>query len=90
MTTRHHGNSGSSSDAEWRVSEDEGNMQDVELTELGPLLTSPESQPRVRDTNERKHKKVKRHFLKILIVLLLQFNQISCKVLPEGQVLPEK
>lgn len=48
MTTRHHGSNGSSSDAECRVSEEERNMEDMELTELGPLLTSPEASTKPR------------------------------------------
>ncbi|KAG7332557.1 hypothetical protein KOW79_004391 [Hemibagrus wyckioides] len=48
MTTRHHGSNGSSSDAECRVSEDERNMEDMELTELGPLLMSPEASTKPR------------------------------------------
>lgn len=41
MTTCHHGDCGSKSDAEWPTSDDERNMEDMEVTELGPLLTSP-------------------------------------------------
>lgn len=48
MTTRHHGSNGSSSDAECRVSEDERNMEDMELAELGPLLKSPEASAKPR------------------------------------------
>lgn len=48
MTTQHHGSNGSSSDAECRVSEDEKNVEDMELTELGPLLNSPEASTKPR------------------------------------------
>lgn len=43
MTTCHHGDRGSKSDAEWPTSDDERNMEDMEVTELGPLLTTPEN-----------------------------------------------
>lgn len=43
MTTFHHGDCGSNSDAEWPTSDDERNMEDVEVAELGPLLKSSEN-----------------------------------------------
>jgi len=39
MTTCHHGDCGSNSDAERRTSDDE-KMENVEPTEIGPLLTT--------------------------------------------------
>lgn len=62
MTTRHHGSNGSSSDAECRVSEDERNVEDLELTELGPLLTGPEAsaKPRVSAVTAKGEKKIER------------------------------
>lgn len=52
MTTCHHGDCGSNSDAERRTSDDE----DAELTELGPLLTNTAETEKSRVSCEGKIK----------------------------------